>query len=60
MVTTAASYRKPQADFTVNEFAQITALEADLAALCDAGVLEAFTDEHGVLRYRPLELARVA
>lgn len=60
MVTTAASYRKPQADFTVNEFAQITALESDLAALCNEGLLEAFTDEHGVTRYQPIELEKAA
>jgi len=60
MATTAASYRKPEPVLTPKEFAQQSALSLDLAALCDEGMLEAFHDEHGVLRYRPLELAKVA
>lgn len=37
----------------VSEFAEISALERDLAALCAEGLLEAYRDEHGVTRYRP-------
>jgi len=57
MAITAASYRKPQAHLTPNEFAQQSALTSDLVALCAEGMIEAFRDEEGVIRYRPIQRA---
>lgn len=59
MVTTPASYRTSTEHLTPNEFAQQSALSRDIEALCAAGMLEAFDDD-GVIRYRPIELARAA
>ncbi len=60
MATSAASYRKSSSLLTTTEFAEISALTTDLAALCAEGLLEAYRDENGVTRYRPIELARAA
>ena len=45
---------------SVPEFAEISALERDLAALCSEGMLEAFSDDEGTIRYRPVSIARAA
>lgn len=68
MATSARLYRTPQPTstthrgriLTVPEFAEISALDADLAALCAEGLLEAVLDEHGMIRYRPIANAQVA
>jgi hypothetical protein len=49
----SAQTARPSTYLTVPEFAEASALERDLAALCTEGLLESFLDEHGVTRYRP-------
>ena len=48
---------------TTDEFASVCAevqLIDDLDALIDAGMLERFTDEHGVVRFRPIAMTEAA
>lgn len=60
----AASCRQPfpSTRLTVTQFAEINALDQDLQHLIREGILESFTDEHGVTRYRPVvkAIARAA
>lgn len=37
---------------------ELSAIASDLAALCRQGLLEAFEDEHGEIRYRLTSLGR--
>jgi hypothetical protein len=39
---------------TTTQFAELSRLERDIQALVTEGVLEAFEDERGVIRYRPV------
>lgn len=57
-----AAYRNPKPEVTLRpqlltteEFATFSALANDLKDLCDAGLVEAFEDPTGVIRYRPTE-----
>ena len=59
MASAARLYRTPQSEtnlrscsLTTTEFVLLV-LERDLEQLCAEGMLEAFRDEHNVVRYRP-------
>jgi hypothetical protein len=61
MATSLASYPKPQPALTLEVRGEqnlrpqtIGQVCRDLEELCAAGFLEAFRDEHNIVRYRPL------
>lgn len=60
MATSAASYRNPQSKLTLELSTEqiprphtLGQVCRDLEELCEMGILEAFIDMYGIVRYRP-------
>lgn len=64
MASTSASYRKPEPSLThemrreqMETQRTLHQVARDLQALCEMGIVEAFSDENNVTRYRPTQRA---